>query len=104
MSATATILGLVEHELPEHELVTLLDMKREGLEIVEFVVAPTSPLDGQTVRDVRVPDGSRLISLSRAGESEIVDGSTVLAAGDRVLAILEPGVEDELRALLTPTA
>jgi trk system potassium uptake protein len=104
VSATATLLGLVEHELPEHELVTLLDMRREGLEIVEFGVAATSPMDGRAVRDVRVPEGSRLISLSRGGASQIVEGDTVLHAGDLVLAILEPGVEDALRALLAPTA
>ena len=38
VSATATILALIEHELPEHELVTLLDLRRENLEIVEFAI------------------------------------------------------------------
>src|SRR5205823_15005502 len=38
VSATATILALIEHELPQHELVTLIDLKRENLEIVEFAI------------------------------------------------------------------
>src|ERR687885_2466131 len=38
VSATATILALIEHELPEHQLVKLLDLHRENLEIVEFAI------------------------------------------------------------------
>ena len=36
----------------------------------------------------------------RDGKAEIAVGSTELRAGDQVLAILEPGGEDELRKLL----
>jgi Trk K+ transport system NAD-binding subunit len=36
----------------------------------------------------------------RSGHAEIAVGSTVLEAGDQVLAILEPGKEDELRRVL----
>ena len=36
----------------------------------------------------------------RGGTAEIAVGSTVLAAGDQVLAILEPGREDEVRKIL----
>jgi trk system potassium uptake protein TrkA len=101
VSATATILALVEHELPQHELVTLLDMRRENLEIVEFAIPPGSPFDRALVRDLQVPEGSRLISVSRSGQSHIAGGDTELQAGDLVMAILKPGVEDEFRALLT---
>ncbi len=100
VSATATILALIEHELPEHELVTLLDLRREGLEIVEFDVDPRSRLAGSRVRDVRLPEGSRLISIRRSGRSEIVTGDTELRPGDRVMAILDAAVEPALRRLL----
>jgi hypothetical protein len=36
----------------------------------------------------------------RNGQAEIAIGSTVLAAGDQLLAILQPGKEDELRKAL----
>jgi Trk K+ transport system NAD-binding subunit len=36
----------------------------------------------------------------RNGSAEIAVGSTTLQAGDQVLAILEPGKEDELRKVL----
>ena len=47
-----------------------------------------------------LPEGSLLISVMRNGHSEIAVGSTVLEAGDQVLAILETGKEDELRRVL----
>jgi trk system potassium uptake protein TrkA len=104
VSATATILALVEHELPEHELVTLLDLRRENLEIVEFAIDAGSPVAGRTVRELNLPNKSRLISVSRAGKAEIAVGETELRPGDLVMAILEPGVEDELKRVLLATS
>ena len=37
--ATSGLLGLVEHEVPEHGLVRLLELRGEGLELVELHVA-----------------------------------------------------------------
>jgi trk/ktr system potassium uptake protein len=102
VSATRTILALIEHELPQHELVTLIDLRRENLEIVEFAIDPESPAAGKLVRDLRLPDRSRLISVSRNGHSEIAVGDTTLEPGDLVMAILEPDVEDDLKQMLKP--
>jgi trk system potassium uptake protein len=98
--ATSGILGLVEHEVPEHGLVRLLELRREGLEVVEVQIDPDSPSAGKRVAGLQLPQGSRLISVMRNGQSEIAVGSTVLRPGDQVLAILQPGKEDELRRVL----
>src|SRR5579862_925792 len=103
VSATATILALIEHELPQHELVTLIDLRRENLEIVEFAIGEHSPAAGRMVRELNLPNRSRLISVSRAGKAEIAVGETELKPGDLVMAILEPGVEDELKRVLMPS-
>jgi trk/ktr system potassium uptake protein len=55
---------------------------------------------GKTVEKLDLPEGSRLISIMRNGRSEIAVGSTELQPGDQVLAILQPGKEDELRRVL----
>ena len=102
VSATATILALIEHELPQHELVTLIDLKRENLEIVEFAIGAASPAAGKFVRELNLPSRSRLISVTRDGRAEIAIGDTQLAPGDLVMAILEPDVEDELKRQLMP--
>jgi Trk K+ transport system NAD-binding subunit len=36
----------------------------------------------------------------REGKAQMADGGTQLQAGDQVLAVLEPGKEDELRRVL----
>ena len=98
--ATSNIMGLIEHEVPEHELVHLLELRRENLEIVEVQIAEDSPVAGKRVEKLSLPEGSRLISVTRNGESEIAVGATELRPGDQVLAILQPGKEDELRQAL----
>jgi trk system potassium uptake protein TrkA len=101
--ATSNILALVEHEVPEHELVHLLELRRENLEIVEVQITKDSPVAGKRVEALRLPDGARLISVMRDGQAEIAVGATELRSGDQVLAILQPGKEDELRKVLLKT-
>jgi trk system potassium uptake protein len=98
--ATSSIMALVEHEVPEHELIHLLELRNENLEIVEVQIDKSSPVAGKRVEGLKLPEGARLISVMRDGRSEIAVGSTTLEAGDQVLAILEPGKEDELRRVL----
>src|SRR5690349_15465738 len=98
--ATSSILGLVEHEVPEHDLIHLLELRKENLEIVEVQIDKSSPSAGKTVEKLRLPEGARLISVMRDGKAEIAVGSTELKPGDQVLAILQPGKEDELRSVL----
>ncbi|MGH3103280.1 MAG: potassium channel family protein [Gaiellaceae bacterium] len=98
--ATSSIMALVQHEVPEHELVQLLELRKEGLEIVEVQIDRDSPSAGKRVERLALPDGSRLISVMRDGHAEIAVGSTELRAGDQILAILQPGKEDELRRVL----
>jgi trk system potassium uptake protein TrkA len=100
VSATQMVLGLIEHEVPEHELVHLLELRKENLEIVEVEVDAGSPCAGKRVEELSLPESTRLISVMRDGKAEIAVGHTTLQAGDQVLAILEPGREDELKRLL----
>ncbi len=98
--ATSNILGLVEHEVPEHGIVRLLELRKENLEIVELQVDRDSPAAGKRVAGLTLPDGSRLISVMRNGKSELAHDSTVLRPGDQVLAVVEPGKEDQLYRML----
>ena len=98
--ATTSIMALIEHELPNHELVKLLSLRREQLEITEIQLQEDSPSAGRLVREVDLPDGARLISVMRGGEAEIAVGETRLEPGDQVLAILKPGLEPAVRRAL----
>jgi len=100
VSATRGLMALIEHEVPEHDLVHLLELRKENLEIVEVQIDKGAPAAGKRVESLELPEGSRLISIMRNGRSEIAVGSTELQPGDQVLAILQPGKEDELRQVL----
>jgi trk system potassium uptake protein TrkA len=86
--------------VPEHDLIHLLELRKENLEIVEVEIDKDSPSAGKRVSGLKLPAGSRLISVLRGGQAEIPNSDTQLEIGDQVLAILEPGKEDELRRVL----
>jgi trk/ktr system potassium uptake protein len=98
--ATSSIMALIEHEVPEHGLVHLLELPKENVEIVEVLIPPDATCTGRSIERLELPEGSRLISVKRDGQFEIADDSTTLSPGDQVLAILPPGKEDELRRVL----
>jgi trk system potassium uptake protein TrkA len=100
VSATAAIMGLIEHEVPEHGLIHLLELRKENLEIVEITVGAKDVCAGKKIGQVTLPEGSRLISVVRDGKAEVPVESLRLESGDSLLAILEPGKEDELRRVL----
>ena len=100
VSATRGLMALIEHEVPEHDLVHLLELRKENLEIVEVQIPQGAPAAGMRVEKLDLPEGSRLISIMRNGRSEIAVGATELQPVDQVLAILQPGKEDELRRVL----
>jgi trk system potassium uptake protein TrkA len=100
LCATSGLLGLVEHEVPEHGLVKLLELRREGLEVVELQVSPEAPAAGKRVAGLSLPDDVRLVSITRNGVAEVAGLDTVIRPGDQVIAILKPGLEDRLRQAL----
>jgi trk system potassium uptake protein len=100
VSATSIILAMIEHEVPEHGLIHLLELRKENLEIVEVQLDADSPCVGKEISRIRMPSGARLITVMREGQAQMADGETQLKAGDQVLAVLEPGKEEELRRVL----
>jgi trk system potassium uptake protein TrkA len=86
--------------VPQHGLIHLLELKKENLEIVEISIDKKAACAGKTIRQVALPAGSRVISIVRDGKAETPDDAMQLEPGDSVLAILEPGKEEELRRVL----
>ncbi|MDQ2940450.1 MAG: TrkA family potassium uptake protein [Actinomycetota bacterium] len=102
VSATGLILNLIEHEVPEYGLVHLLDFPEERLEIIEMLLEKDSRVAGQRVGDLDMPEGSLLISVLRGGRGFVPGPETVLEPGDEILAVLDPGREEDLKEFLGP--
>ncbi|HWK18604.1 MAG TPA: NAD-binding protein [Solirubrobacteraceae bacterium] len=96
VSATDLILRLIEHEVPEYGLVQLLALEEERLEIIELEVSAGSVAAGSRVADVELPDGALIISVLRGGAGFVPKADSVIQAGDQVLLILDPGLEDDI--------
>jgi len=102
VSATDLILRLLEHEVPEYGLIHLLDLPEERLEIIEMLLSDTSRAAGRRVDDLEMPDGSLLISVLRQGRGFVPGPETVLEPGDEILAVLDPGLEEDLKDYFGP--
>jgi trk system potassium uptake protein TrkA len=102
VSATDLILRLIEHEVPDYGLIHLLDLPEQRLEIIEMLLQDDSKATGQRVGDLEMPEGSLLISVLREGSGFVPNADTVLQAGDEILAVLDPTVEEDLTAYFGP--
>ena len=98
VSATDLILRLIEHEVPRYGLVHLLDLPEERLEIIELVVVRGRARGRQRVSDMELPEGALVISVLRDGSGFVPKADTVVEAGDEVLVVLDPGLEEDITA------
>jgi trk system potassium uptake protein TrkA len=102
VSATDLILRLIEHEVPSYGLVHLLDLPAEQLEIIEVEVTTGAPAAGLSVQEVSLPEGSLIISVLRGGKGFVPNAETVIEAGDEVLLVLDPGLEEAITEQFAP--
>ena len=103
VSATDLILRLIEHEVPRYGLVHLLALEEERLEIIELEVTADAPTVGLKVTDIELPEGALIISVLRGGAGFVPKPDTMIEAGDEVLLVLDPGLEEAITAYFAPS-
>jgi len=104
ISPTRMILGSIEQDIPVHELLHLAALGDSDLEIIEAHLQDGSPAVGRTLADVEVPDGCSLFAVVRDGVATPLRADTVLAVGDKVIAIGKADCEAQLRDQLIGAA
>ncbi len=100
VSPTRTILGVIEHEIPIHDLLHLTELERGELQIVEAQLDADSPVVGRELREVNLPEGSHIAVVIRNERALAVRPETRLLDGDKLLAVTSADQEAELRSLL----
>jgi trk system potassium uptake protein TrkA len=85
--------------VPRYGLVHLLDLPEERLEIIELVVGDDCVAAGKRVSDLDLPDGALVISVLRDGSGFVPKADSVVQAGDEVLVVLDPGLEEAITRL-----
>ena len=100
VSPTRTILGVIEHEIPIHDLLHLTELEGGDLEIVEAQLTAESPAVGKELRELTLPEGTSVAVILRGSKAVAVRPETKLMDGDRMLAVTSSAREPELRQLL----
>ncbi|MDP2728278.1 MAG: TrkA family potassium uptake protein [Dehalococcoidia bacterium] len=101
VSSTTIILEHIGMELPTHPLVHLLELRAQGLEIVDIKITSTSPAAGKQLKDLSLPPNSVIsLHLSQKHGPSIPQGDSVLEAGDAIIAVTTPENETLLKEML----
>lgn len=102
VSSTNIILEHIQEEVPTHPLIHLLTVREKGLEIVEVKIPPDSATVGKPIKEISLPQGSRLaLIIPKEDKPRLPTPDTVLQDGDRVIAITPFEAEEALRATLS---
>ncbi|MDD4899792.1 MAG: NAD-binding protein [Candidatus Omnitrophica bacterium] len=100
VDSTKIIAKIIEEEVSFSDFVNLMSFKRGKLAIVRIDLPKDSPIIEKTVQEVSWPTDSALVSIVRQDEVIVPKGTTVLKAGDDVIAITLVGNEPQLLNLL----
>lgn len=100
VSPTRSILGVIEHEIPVHDLLHLAELESGELQIVEAQLDADSPVIGRELRELELPEGSTVAVVIRDDRAVMPRPDTRLRNGDKLLAVTSAEREAELRSLL----
>jgi trk system potassium uptake protein TrkA len=100
VSQTNVILSLIEQLIPDRPMVHLMTLKHAQMTIVETTVSEDSLVVGSPLADIKLPPNVVLSAIMRDGELMIPNGTTILQAGDEVIAVAQRSSEAPLRRLL----
>jgi trk system potassium uptake protein TrkA len=103
VSPTRSILGVIEHEIPVHDLLHLAELEGGDVQIVEAQLDGDSPVIGRELRELALPAGSSIALLIRDDRAQTPRGETRLRVNDKVLAVTSAESEAALRNLLIGT-
>ena len=99
VSPTRSILGVIEHEIPIHDLLHLAELEGGEVQIVEAQLDGESPAVGRELRDFELPEGSSIAVLIRDDRAQAPRSDTRLRSGDKLLVVTSAEHEAELRSL-----
>ena len=103
VSSTEIVVQLIEQEADIAHMHLIASLEQGKGEIVSMTLPHNTAWEGMALKDVDIPRGALVISVIRAGELTIPNGSTVLHAGDELVAVSEDRCRKALRRALAET-
>jgi trk system potassium uptake protein TrkA len=100
VSSTKLIYSLIEQEVEVADVIPLTALRKGHLELVEVALTTDSPVVNRKVRDLKLPPSCTLAIMVRGDNSEVINGESVLRAGDIIVAITPQARVQEFRQAL----
>jgi trk system potassium uptake protein len=100
MSPPHILTALVEEAVTSGDLVRLLKLQGGQVSLVEVTIDESSPMAGRPLYELRLPQDSAVVAVLRDGHVVIPQPETQLVAGDEIMAIATPEVEEAIRSAL----
>ena len=103
IDVTELVLGRIHQDgLSSHGLVHLMPLAgRAGRTLVAIKIPPNSAMEGRSISDLPLPNGTFIsLVMNKNGNASVPGENTVIQPGDDVVAVTTTEDEDELRDLL----
>jgi len=91
---------LIEEEMSLGDMMTLLKLRRGNYSLVEEKIYQGAQAVGRAIKDLPLTEHSIISGILRHGEMILPRGTTVLEAGDEVLALVDDEGRERLARLL----
>jgi len=98
VSASATLLSLVQEATGSAETVDLIHLSTAGVRMIETTLAATSTAVGKTLAEISLPAGTVVATVIRGGQPHVPGGPFQLEAGDEVLVISETATDKDIQS------
>jgi trk system potassium uptake protein TrkA len=100
VSSPRVLAALVEEAVSVGDLVRLMTFRQGQANLVEVTLAPDSPYQGRSVRELSLPRDAALVTILRGGRVIVPTPDEPLENADELLFVAAPNVEQEIREMM----
>jgi trk system potassium uptake protein TrkA len=104
VSTPRMLASLVEEAVAVGDLVRIMEFRKGAANLVEITLPDDTPWGGRPVRKLQLPRNASLVTILRGNRVIVPESDEPLEGGDELLLVAAPESEDDLRALLLPSA
>lgn len=101
VSTPRILAALVEEAVSVGDLVRLFTLRQGQANLIEVTLPPGTAMAGRPVRDLKLPRDAALVAILRGGRVIVPSPDEPVEAGDELLFVASPEVEDDVRRALT---